>query len=175
MATDHTGGRYQDPGDGADRAQDPIVERLRPDPSNPPEAVLTVTGFLGDSDRPGYRRLYLTRELDYYIEFLGDDVVYLVDLPPEHGPFPGDAGTRVSLRRTATVQYTRTRTGRPVDEFDLDVRMLADEKTQTSEGSGTVTICTFSHGGSGCWTCESHTCGSAPVTCDQSGCGPFVA
>jgi hypothetical protein len=47
-------------------SQDPYVERLRPDPSQPPEAVRILEGLLGDSDREGYRRLYFNRELDYY-------------------------------------------------------------------------------------------------------------
>jgi hypothetical protein len=50
-------------------SQDPYVERLRPDPSQPPEAVRILEGLLGDSDREGYRRLYFNRELDYYAAF----------------------------------------------------------------------------------------------------------
>jgi hypothetical protein len=33
--------------------QDPYVERLRPDPSQPPERVRVLEGLLGDSDREG--------------------------------------------------------------------------------------------------------------------------
>src|SRR3712207_4517435 len=59
-----------------DLGQDPYVEKLRPDPSQPPEAVRILEGFLGESDREGYRRLYFTRELDYYMEFRAEDVVF---------------------------------------------------------------------------------------------------
>jgi hypothetical protein len=82
-----------------------------------------MLGFLGDSDRPGFRRLYFTRDLDYYAEFRADDVVDIEAIPAEQPPFPGDEATRLTLRRDATVEYTRVRTGRPLDEFDLDVRL----------------------------------------------------
>jgi hypothetical protein len=52
--------------DAADRPQDPYVARRRPDPASPPEPTTRMFGFLGDSDRPGFRRLYFTRDLDYY-------------------------------------------------------------------------------------------------------------
>jgi hypothetical protein len=112
-------------GDGKDagRAQDPLVARRRPDPSTPPERTLDLIGFLGDSDREGYRRLYFTRELDYYAEFRLDDVADIAEIPAERHPFVGEQASRVSLRRDAVVDYTRTRTARPVDEFDLDVRL----------------------------------------------------
>jgi hypothetical protein len=40
----------------------PLVARLRPDPSQPPEPTRILEGVLGDSDRPGFRRLYVTPE-----------------------------------------------------------------------------------------------------------------
>src|SRR5687767_8411200 len=39
------------------RPQDPLVDRLRPDPSQPPEPTRTLQGLLGDSDRSGFRRV----------------------------------------------------------------------------------------------------------------------
>ena len=105
------------------RPQDPFVERLRPDPSEPPTRVMVLDGLLGDSDRPGFRRLYFTSELDHYAEFRADQVLSVETLPADRPPFPGQESTRVTLPRDATVDYTRTRTARPVDEFDLDVRL----------------------------------------------------
>ena len=105
-----------------DRAQDPIVGRLRPDPAQPPQPTLTMSGFLGDSDRPGFRRLYFTRDLDYYAEFRTDDVLTITTIPADRDPFRGEEATRLTLRRDATVEYTRTRTARPLDEFDLDIQ-----------------------------------------------------
>jgi hypothetical protein len=112
-----------DPSTGRDRPQDPLVARLRPDPSQPPQAVLTLAGLLGDSDRPGFRRLYFTRDLDYYAEFQTQDIVDTASIPPSEPPFLGDEATRVTLKRDAVVAYTRVRSPRPIDEFDLDVRL----------------------------------------------------
>jgi hypothetical protein len=81
-----------------------------------------MVGFLGDSDREGYRRLYFTIDLDYYAEFRVDDAVDVEAVPAEQAPFRGEQATRLTLRRGATVEYTRVRSARPVDEFDLDVR-----------------------------------------------------
>jgi hypothetical protein len=106
-----------------ERAQDPHVERLRPDPSRPAQPVLTFSGFLGDSDRAGFRRLYFTRGLDYYAEFRSEDVVETASIPADQAPFAGLDATRLTLKRDATVDYTRTRTGAPLDEFEIDVRL----------------------------------------------------
>jgi hypothetical protein len=43
--------------EGSSGEQSPFVERLRPDPSQPPQGVSVLEGLLGDSDRPGFRRL----------------------------------------------------------------------------------------------------------------------
>jgi hypothetical protein len=113
----------EDPAFVARRAQDPIVGQLRPDPARPPDPTLRMSGFLGDSDRPGFRRLYFTRDLDYYAEFRVSDVVHLYPIPADEQPFRGEEATRVVLRRNASIDYTRTRVARPIDEFDLDVRL----------------------------------------------------
>jgi hypothetical protein len=110
----------EEPGD---RPQDPLVERLRPDPSEPPTPVMVLEGLLGDSDRPGFRRLYFTRELDHYAEFRADQALSIEAIPEDRPPWPGQEATRVTLPRDATVDYTRTRVARPLDEFDLDVRL----------------------------------------------------
>jgi hypothetical protein len=83
-----------------------------------------MTGFLGDSDRPGFRRLYFTRDLDYYAEFRVEDVVDLESIPADQPPFRGEEATRLALRRDATLEYTRVRTARPLDEFDADVQLV---------------------------------------------------
>ncbi|MEU8360464.1 hypothetical protein AB0C27_31095 [Nonomuraea sp. NPDC048882] len=107
----------------ATRSQDPIVEKFRPDPAQAPTAVLRMTGFLGDSDKPDHRRLYFTRELDYYAEFHTGDVIDMTTVGRHEEPFRGEEATRVVLRRDAMVEFTRTRTARALDEFDLDIRL----------------------------------------------------
>jgi hypothetical protein len=112
----------EDPSEGGGRRQDPLVGRLRPDPAEPSQPSLTLLGFLGDSDRDGFRRLYFTRDLDYYAEFRADDVLDAAPVPPDQPPYLGEEATRLTLRRDAAIQFTRERAGRPLDEFDLDVQ-----------------------------------------------------
>jgi hypothetical protein len=118
-------GPEEESGGPEELSQDPFVERLRPDPSQPPQPARVLEGLLGDSDREGYKRLYFNRELDHYAEFRVDDVVYREPIPPDRSPFVGLDATRVGVRRDATIEFTRARTPRVLDEFDLDVRLAA--------------------------------------------------
>ena len=91
------------PGGPDDLGQDPFVERRRPDPSQPPEPVRELVSFLGESDREGYRRLYFTREQDYYAEFRTEDVIFSDPIPADQLLFLGQQhrGGRASLPRTS--------------------------------------------------------------------------
>ena len=111
------------PADDGERPQDPLVKRLRPDPSQPPKRVRTLAGLLGDSDRPGHRRLYFSADLSTYGEFRTEDVLSYDDIPIDKSPFVGEPATRVTLKREATVDLTRSRRAEPIDEFDLDLRL----------------------------------------------------
>ena len=147
--------------EGIDRPQDPIVTSLRPDPAQPPEPVLRMSGFLGDSDRPGFRRLYFTRSVNYYAEFRVEDVVHMAAIPANAAPFLGDEATRVALRRGATIEYTRTRTGRPLDQFDLDVQLgravSVEEKKALADGPIESITCWVTCSGPG-FTCYMSCC-----------------
>lgn len=163
----------------ADKAQDPIVARRKPGPAQPVEPTITMSGFLGDSDRQGFRRLYFTRDLDYYAEFRAEDAVDVETIPADQDPFRGEEATRLRLRRDATVEYTRIRTARPVDDYDLDIqlgrRWVADkrwpvDKVDTAAGPSCETWCYP-------WTCAScpsecpgHTCGWPDTACNPAGC-----
>jgi hypothetical protein len=166
--------------DGVERPQDPIVDRLRQDPARRAQAAVRMTGFLGNSDRPGFRRLYFTRELDYYAEFRVEDVVEISSVAAEERPFRGDQATRVTLRRDATVDYTRTHVAQEIDEFDLDVqlgrrrgagqtpRVIArmfgcptDDTCETNCGQPTCTCETY---------CGQPTCDTCHTKCDQETC-----
>ncbi|MGS0685530.1 hypothetical protein ACVBEQ_10330 [Nakamurella sp. GG22] len=84
-------------------AEDEVVAKLVADPGAVPD-LQTLVGLLGRSDRPGYWRLYLSPQLDEYVECRTDDVVHLEKL----GAGPGAlGGTMVWLDRKATVQHTR--------------------------------------------------------------------
>jgi hypothetical protein len=165
--------------EGADRAQDPIVGRLRPDPAQRPEPALELTGFLGDSDRPGFRRLYFTRTLDYYCEFRMEDVLHTAGVPAGEAPFAGEEATRLSLKMDATVEYTRTRTARPPDEFDLDVRLGPRYAARGEMVPGDTlhgwTMCEWP----GCETRSPTVCGDQCLSQQQTFCGicpvPYTA
>jgi len=147
MANDQERGSHEDLG------QDPFVENLRPDPSQPPEPVRILEGLLGDSDREGYKRLYFTRELDNYAEFRSEDVVFREPIPSEQAPLVGLEATRVGIRRDAAIEYTRVRAPRPVDEFDLDVRLggpTTRARRRPIGGGFPTRLCCTNDPGTGC-------------------------
>ena len=64
---------------------------------------MTVTGFLGKGPDPEVWRLYLSDELDEYLEFSAEDVLHTKPLPEERSPL---GGTIVWLRADASVRHT---------------------------------------------------------------------
>jgi len=156
--------------------QDPYVERLKPDPTQPARRVVELVGLPGNSDRPGYQRLYLTTKLDYYAEFLTTDMVHSAAVVADQSPFPGHEATRVSVSRDATIHYIWARSPQPVDEFDLDVRLgppaaaAAAPPIIRSPPGGTPCTCD----GGTCDTCAGqatcHTCATCFTQCQQATC-----
>jgi hypothetical protein len=104
-------------------SQHPLVGRLKPDPAQPAHQLIELAGLPGDSDRAGYQRIYLTARLDYYAEFLIEDVAHSEVVAADQSPLAGLEATRVGIRREATINYTWVRSPQPVDEWDLDVRL----------------------------------------------------
>ena len=153
--------------------QHPLVHQLKPDPSQPAKRVINVTGLPGNSDRPGYQRLYLTTRLDHYAEFLTSDMVSSEGVPADQSPFPGHEATRVSIDREATIHYIRVRSPQPVDEFDLDVRLGAPGAVAAVGPQRTIingctdtchTLCdTCPH--TACDTCPPTACGTCHTQC----------
>lgn len=123
-----------DPSSIEDRPQDAYVAARLSSPSERPTKTLELSGLLGDSDRPGYRRLYFTKRLDYFAEFASADVVAVETVHTGQAPFIGLEATRVTLRRDATVNFTQVRSAAPVDEFDLDVRLGSEYGAASSPG-----------------------------------------
>jgi hypothetical protein len=78
--------------------QDPLVDRLRSDPSQPP--AIAWQGFLGRSEKEGYWRLYLSRALTDYLEIAESDIVLQESLATERDP---DAGSRIWIKETAVI------------------------------------------------------------------------
>jgi hypothetical protein len=174
---------------GSTARQDPLVERLRPDPAAPPARVFTFAGLAGRSDRPGYRRLYLTRSLDRWIEVPADDILAEEQLPADTSPMPGLESTRWHVRRDATIQHVTSIAPRPVDEFDLDVRLgygslvpaigidtEGGEACTGPAGCGALpTELGLTCGGTcgptcGITDCRGVTCNTCRTQCDQAAC-----
>jgi hypothetical protein len=63
-----------------------FVEALLPDPSQPAPRTRVLGGLLGNSPKDGYWRLYLTSELDDYVEFAEEDVLHSEPMPKEQPP-----------------------------------------------------------------------------------------
>lgn len=108
-----------DPDGVANRPEDPFV-RNRAGAGGPRRDVVTLAGLLGDSDRDGYRRLYLTTQLDYFVEFRTDEVVTVEDVAPGDAPFPGLDATRLTLTGDATLDWVHRATA-ATDPFALEV------------------------------------------------------
>lgn len=176
-----------EPDDIANRPQDAFVAGR----SETGTATVSLAGLLGDSDRPGCRRLYLTTGLDYFVEFRTDHVVGVADIPPEQLPFEGLDATRVDLVADATLDWVRRSIG-PADPFVL---MVSDRKVQAPDpdtwqaacpavthhfGESDFDPCRGGVPGTGggvfgpfptqaartCATCNQATC----ATCDQTTC-----
>ncbi len=104
------------------RPPDPFVAARVNDPGTPAPASFELAGLLGDSDRDGYRRLYLNTSLDYYVEFRTEDVLTVESVTPDQPPFVGLDATRVTLNRDAQVAYVHSRPAAASDAFNLDAQ-----------------------------------------------------
>lgn len=102
-----------------ERPPDPFVAARISDPKASPPRTFAVAGLLGDSDRPGRRRLYLNTRLDFWVEFRTDDVVAVESLAPDQPPFVGLDATRVELLRDASLEYVRSQTAGAEDPFAI--------------------------------------------------------
>jgi hypothetical protein len=86
-----------------DLAEDDLVARLVSDPAALPD-VRARAGFLGRSARARHWRLYLTPELNDYLEFTKADVLHVRPLKGRDHPLGGSA---VWFRREANLVHTR--------------------------------------------------------------------
>jgi hypothetical protein len=103
----------QKPGRFAELRQDDLIEKLVPDPAIPPHAI-TMFGLVGKSNQAGYWRLYLTLQLNDYVEFSEKDVLHHQQVPPASNSL---GGTFVWLRREANLLHTRTTTQQVQGQF----------------------------------------------------------
>jgi hypothetical protein len=92
---------------------DPVVEQLVPNPIAPPNLV-SLTGVLGRSDQDGVHRLYLTRQLNAYVEFEQSAVVHSTAIGE---PESGFRATTVWLKTGTPLQLTRITTRQVQADF----------------------------------------------------------
>ncbi|MFF2144338.1 hypothetical protein [Kitasatospora sp. NPDC058190] len=143
-----------DPSGIGDRPQDDFVSEYLAGPSERPVRTITLSGLLGNSDRPGYRRLYFTKQLDYYAEFAMADVLSVATIGRDQPPFVGLEATRATLRRGATVRFTQVESAEPLDTFDLDLRLGPSHPTLKSLVAGTLSCHCHTATCVSCETCE---------------------
>jgi hypothetical protein len=83
--------------------QDSLVEQLIPDPGNP-QTTIQLVGWLGKGVEEGQWRLYLTPQLDQYVEFSEDSVVLAQPLQKEQSAL---GGTTVWLKAGTALSHTQ--------------------------------------------------------------------
>ena len=124
-----------EPKAGSSSPQSDYVQRVRPNPAEHPEPAISLVGLNGESDRQGFRRLYLDKTLCYHVEFKPEDVVREETLPPSALPLLGLESTRVSLRPGSPVDFTRSHTLTTGDEFDISATFSNGRSTRDSPPS----------------------------------------
>ncbi len=176
-----------DPDEVASRPEDPFVRSRSAAVGG---RTISLAGLLGDSDRPGCRRLYLTTQLDYFVEFRTDEVVAVEDVAPDDAPFPGLDATRVTLSGDAAVDWVRRTTGPDPFLLEASDEIVLPESVNTWEARCPTITRPFGNtdfikcpdggrpGGGGtfgpwptqrghtCATCNDATC----ATCDRGTC-----
>ncbi|MBE5096796.1 hypothetical protein [Bacillus thuringiensis] len=99
--------------DNKELKQDDIVDHLVFDPSQIPN-VMMLSGFLGESSRHGYWRLYSTPELNNYVEFSEADVIHSKPLNTKQFPL---GGTFVWVKKDAEIVHTHSMAYKNQSEF----------------------------------------------------------
>ena len=85
--------------------QDSLVEQLVPDPGNP-QPTIQLTGWLGKGTEEGIWRLYLSPELDEYVEFSEQTVAHSQPVQKEQSAL---GGTTVWLKAGTPLNHTQIR------------------------------------------------------------------
>lgn len=136
-----------------------LADRLVPDPTNPD--VRRLTGFLlGKSDRDAVWRLYLNRDLTYFLEFAKADTVHAEQVSPSETVIWVRPQTRVQVTRTGSV---------PVEFLRGDI--IRQQMGQFTDASAMRRMMGVAAQASGCGHCTA-AC-SNEATCPQHpGTGP---
>jgi hypothetical protein len=83
---------------------DKLIQKLVSDPANPPD-VTVIKGFLGESHRPGYWRLYLSPDLKSYVEIVESDILHSQEVSENQSAL---GGTLLWVKKGASLEHTRT-------------------------------------------------------------------
>lgn len=118
----------QIPNNNKELNQDDLIDHLVLDPSQTPNVAM-LSGFLGKSNRNGFWRLYLTPELNNYVEFSEEDVMHSKPINTKESPL---GGTFVWIKKDAEILHTHSMANKNQTEF------LTGDVTNTFLG-GTVT------------------------------------
>lgn len=86
--------------------ENPLTRSLVPD-GETPDGFIVFTGLAGRSNRPRFVRLYLSEELDEYVEIAEADVRYSQTIEPPASPL---GVTKVWVLQTAAVRHTVVQT-----------------------------------------------------------------
>ncbi len=90
--------------------EDPMVAALVPDPSQGAPNAAILHGYLGRSTTEGVWRLYLSVELDRYVELPEDEILHTKQLPD-------DGGTLVWVRKDLALNVVRPEARQVQAEF----------------------------------------------------------
>jgi hypothetical protein len=115
--------------------QDPLIEKLVPDPAAGPDVVV-LTGFLGKSAKAGYVRLYLTPKLNDYFEIPEEGVVFTQSLKTDLNPLGGSV---VWVKRETELLRTSTAPAQAQADFlrgAIAERFLAGSVPRIPMGKG---------------------------------------
>jgi hypothetical protein len=159
--------------------EDAIIARLRATPDQAPTGIISYTGLLGRSSRPGYWQLYLSLDMAHWIEISETDIVHSEQLPADRSPFGSLGGTQVFVKADATLKTSTTVSkvhpaNEPPDEFDLDLQLGAGEAVTAALPTAAATCrtcrtncgptCPVANTCITCATCQTH-CGTCVQTC----------
>ena len=134
--------------DAKELKQDSLVEKSVPNPTQVPN-VRVLRGFLGQASRLGYWRLYLTPQLNEYVELSENDIVNIQPVGGEKSAF---GGTVLSVKQDAKLRWTRAESRQSQAEFvrcDIATVFLHQAGTQGPTGGRALALGEWSW----CWGC----------------------
>lgn len=114
----------KDKGKSESPQQDYIIGKLIENPASIP-FLKAFRGFVGKSDKEGITRLYITPEMNEYIEVKTSDVVHSASTSNESNPLGGSV---IWLNKEAMVEYKR------MDSKTIQAEFLEGEISKSFSG-----------------------------------------